>query len=172
MKRRTRNWLTLGCALLMALNTACFAAEPAKWIAEHFPEKLTDAEGNEVALSTLSGKAVGIYFSAHWCPPCRKFTPKLVNYRDANKDKFEVVFVSSDRSAAAQKKYMEETQMKWATVGWRSPAAKLLKEKYKVRGIPKLVILKPNGEVFTEDGRGFIAGKKDIGAALASAKKE
>src|SRR6476620_6397892 len=22
----------------------------------------------------------GLYFSAHWCPPCRKFTPQLVAY--------------------------------------------------------------------------------------------
>ena len=22
----------------------------------------------------------GLYFSAHWCPPCRKFTPQLVTY--------------------------------------------------------------------------------------------
>ena len=26
----------------------------------------------------LKDKVVGIYFSAHWCPPCRSFTPELV----------------------------------------------------------------------------------------------
>ena len=25
-------------------------------------------------------KIYGLYFSAHWCPPCRKFTPQLVEY--------------------------------------------------------------------------------------------
>ncbi len=29
-----------------------------------------------VSTATLaSKKVIGIYFSAHWCPPCRGFTP-------------------------------------------------------------------------------------------------
>ena len=39
--------------------------------------------------------------SAHWCPPCRMFTPKLrqtyLQLKAAGKD-FEVVFCSFDRS--------------------------------------------------------------------------
>jgi nucleoredoxin len=49
----------------------------------------------------LNGKAlVGIYFSAHWCPPCRGFTPVLKDTYDELKEQnkgFEIVFVSSDR---------------------------------------------------------------------------
>ena len=35
-----------------------------------------------VDLQTFAGDSplVGIYFSAHWCPPCRGFTPKLVEF--------------------------------------------------------------------------------------------
>ena len=40
---------------------------------------------------------VGLYFSAHWCPPCQFFTPELVKYYEklkAASKKFEVVFIS------------------------------------------------------------------------------
>ena len=52
------------------------------------------------------GKAavVGIYFSAHWCPPCRGFTPELAKIYaqcKAEGKSFEVVFVSSDRDEAS-----------------------------------------------------------------------
>ena len=43
-----------------------------------FGEKLTSQSGEVDTATALAGKtAVGIYFSAHWCPPCRGFTPKL-----------------------------------------------------------------------------------------------
>ena len=32
------------------------------------------------AREAVAGKHVLIYFSAHWCPPCRGFTPKLVEF--------------------------------------------------------------------------------------------
>lgn len=39
-----------------------------------------------------------IYFSAHWCPPCRGFTPQLATaYNDATNKDFEIIFMSSDK---------------------------------------------------------------------------
>ena len=51
-------------------------------------------------VDSLNGKdVVGLYFSAHWCPPCRGFTPKLAfAYAEMISlgKSFEIVFLSSD----------------------------------------------------------------------------
>ena len=53
-----------------------------------------------VATAGLAGKHVMVYFSAHWCPPCKQFTPLLAaaykGWKDAGLP-VEVVFVSSDK---------------------------------------------------------------------------
>jgi nucleoredoxin len=60
----------------------------------------------------LRGKRyVGVYFSAHWCGPCKAFTPKLVEWYAANSADIEIVFASSDRNQAAFDSYFAE--MPW-----------------------------------------------------------
>jgi nucleoredoxin len=121
-----------------------------------FQGPLLDSNGKEVDKNVLAGKTIGIYFSAHWCPPCRGFTPKLVDFRDSNKKNFEVVFVSSDRSPKAHMDYMKGSNMKWYTMPHGSDAAKSLKKKYEVRGIPSLVIVSADGKTITKNGRGEV----------------
>jgi nucleoredoxin len=135
-----------------------------------FEGPLLDAKGTEVSKKALDGKTIGIYFSAHWCPPCRSFTPKLVKFRDANKKNFEVVFVSSDRSPKAQLGYMKETGMKWYTMPHGSSAANALKKKYSVRGIPALIIVSSDGKTITTNGRGDVSSNAK-GALKDWAKK-
>ena len=49
--------------------------------------------------SSFSLQVIAVYFSAHWCPPCRGFTPMLKEFWDDNKNKgLVIIFVSSDRS--------------------------------------------------------------------------
>ena len=68
-------------------------------------------------------QTVLVYFSAHWCPPCRGFTPKLAEWyvsMKAKRDDFEVVFVSSDRDEGSFNEYYHE--MPWlalVSVLWR-----------------------------------------------------
>ena len=37
-------------------------------------------DGSRVLTTALEGKIVALYFSAHWCPPCRQFTPVLKQF--------------------------------------------------------------------------------------------
>ena len=130
---------------------------PSAGIEELFPGPILDSNGKEVSKDVLAGKTVGIYFSAHWCPPCRSFTPNLVKFRDKNKKNFEVVFVSSDRSPDAQMDYMKEADMKWYTLPHRSAEANALSKKFQVRGIPSLVIVSEEGKTITKNGRGDVS---------------
>lgn len=116
------------------------------------PKELLDSKGKKVSRDELAGKTIGFYFSAHWCPPCRAFTPTLVKLRDANKENFEVVFVSADRSPQAQMAYMEEADMKWVTVEHRSAEANALGQKFKIRGYPTLIVVSPEGKTVSTNG--------------------
>jgi len=121
---------------------------------------LKTKEGDKPTDTVLAGKtAVGLYFSAHWCPPCRGFTPQLAKaYTDAYKAKgMEIVFVSSDRDEDAFNEYYAEQP--WVTLPYsaRDLKAKLSK-KYKVSGIPSFVILDgETAETITKDGRSAVS---------------
>merc|ERR1719284_2207569 len=57
----------------------------------------------------LAGKdIILIYFSGHWCPPCRRFTPVLKKFYDENAGQgIELIFVSSDKSSEDMLNYMK-----------------------------------------------------------------
>lgn len=118
-----------------------------------FGDQLIDHLGNKVDAAALQGKFLGLYFSAHWCPPCRLFTPKLVEFRDKRQDEFEVVFISSDNSLDEQLAYMREAKMKWMALPNGSDAGLAIAEKLQIQGIPTLVILGPDGKLITKNGR-------------------
>eukprot|EP00252_Welwitschia_mirabilis_P001358 TRINITY_DN1123_c0_g1_i1.p1 TRINITY_DN1123_c0_g1~~TRINITY_DN1123_c0_g1_i1.p1 ORF type:complete len:579 (+),score=110.09 TRINITY_DN1123_c0_g1_i1:346-2082(+) len=109
--------------------------------------------GEQVKPRDLEGKIVGLYFSAHWCPPCRGFTPLLVDVYNklASKGDFEVVFVSSDDGEEEFGEYFET--MPWLAVPFSDASTKEnLGEVFKVEGIPHLVILGKDGHVLTDSG--------------------
>jgi len=118
-------------------------------------DKLLTKDGEQTTAEVLGGAtAVGLYFSAHWCPPCRGFTPKLAEwYTDTFKDMgMKIVFVSSDQSEEQFKEYFGE--MPWAALPFSNKAKKdELSRRFDVQGIPAFIILGPQGKLYTKDGR-------------------
>ena len=107
-------------------------------------------------------KLIALYFSAHWCGPCRKFTPQLVEFYNRvapQHPEFEIVFVSNDRSPSAMETYMRETQMPWPAIDFAKLPGKEALKKYAGESIPCLVLLDKNGAVVSDSN----AGKKYIG---------
>ena len=61
--------------------------------------KYTGKDGDVTNEEMKKADVVCLYFSAHWCPPCRQFTPVLSKmYTEIKKlgKKLEVIFVSCD----------------------------------------------------------------------------
>ena len=107
-------------------------------------------------VSSLDGKTLMIYFSASWCPPCRGFTPQLVEYYShLSKDKAEILFVSMDKDEAAFQAYFHK--MPWLALPFSCRAQQsALASRFQVSGIPCLVILDKNGGLITKNGRNVV----------------
>jgi nucleoredoxin len=98
-----------------------------------------------------SPKYTALYFSAHWCPPCRMFTPKLVEWYNkfkAEHPDFELVFVSSDQDEAAMQEYIKGDNMPWPYVKFDKAKEEIFR-KYSSDGIPYLVLIGEKGENLT-----------------------
>jgi len=107
-------------------------------------------------------KLIALYFSAHWCGPCRKFTPQLVEFYNRvapQHPEFEIVFVSNDRSPIAMETYMRIAEMPWPAIAFAKLPGKEALKKYAGESIPCLVLLDSNGKVVSDSN----AGNKYVG---------
>ena len=112
----------------------------------------------------LHKKLVAYYFSAHWCAPCRKFTPQLVEYYNRvapQHPEFEVIFYSFDKSATAMEAYMRETNMPWPAIDYQKLANKEVLKKSAGDGIPSLILVDETGKLISSS----YAGKQYLGPA-------
>lgn len=107
---------------------------------------------------------VGLYFSAHWCPPCRGFTPLLSEFYEAlaeqDETAMEIVFVSSDGDTHSFNEYFGS--MPWTAVPFDSKSIiEDLGQKFGVRGIPTFIVLNAStGSIVDADGRSTVAGAR------------
>lgn len=120
-------------------------------------EKLFNpSDSSEVSpTEALEGKdLVLLYFSAHWCPPCRRFTPLLIKFYNKLKNEqnknIELIFCSNDNDEGEYKEYT--SGMPWPCMPFKAKETETLGRKYKANGIPHLVIVDAKGNVITLDG--------------------
>ena len=118
------------------------------------PEQFESNNGKISKDDLLCNQLIGVYFSAHWCPPCRAFTPKLAQfYKNVNKNEkqIEIVFNSADQDLQSFKEYF--SSMPWIATPFESEAKKKIYEACGISGIPQLIIFDVNGNVVDDSGR-------------------
>ncbi|HEY1769551.1 MAG TPA: thioredoxin-like domain-containing protein [Chthoniobacterales bacterium] len=119
-------------------------------------DKLVVCRDGEIGPADMSGaenkKLIAIYFSAHWCAPCRKFTPQLVDFYnrvESQHPEFEIVFFSFDHSRADWETYLRETRMPWLAIDYDQLGALSGLKQICGDGIPSLVLLDGTGHVLS-----------------------
>jgi nucleoredoxin len=117
------------------------------WVGKEMTTKPTDKALQHEGL-------VALYFSAHWCPPCQSFTPLLKEFYNNTKGQIEIVYISSDRTMEEFNDYYGK--MPWLALPTDGDAAQIknkLAEKFKIRGIPALIILNKKGHIVTDQAK-------------------
>ncbi|XP_073219884.1 probable nucleoredoxin 1 [Cicer arietinum] len=118
-----------------------------------------EKDGEKIPVSKLEGKTVLLYFSAHWCPPCRAFLPKLIDayhkIKAQDNDALEVIFISRYRDQASFDEFF--AGMPWLALPFGDSRKEFLSRKFKVSGIPKLVAIGSNGRTVTKEARDLVA---------------
>lgn len=129
-------------------------------------------EMKPVAEVLRNTKLVGLYFSAHWCDPCKAFTPLLAEtYEKLNagpKGKvLEVVFISSDHNEPEFDEYFRT--MPWLAIPYKDNKEALvgLQSKLCASGIPSLLIVDASAvtsgsemRIVDKDGRSSVQSAK------------
>jgi len=128
----------------------------------------TAAPVGETRVGIRNTGLVALYFSAHWCPPCRAFTPVLAQLaeslvEDPANPAIQFVFVSSDHDEEAFQEYW--TTMGFAAVqfgGEGEEDRRKLQVHYKVRGLPTLLVVDAaTGRLIDRDARSTVQGGFD-----------
>ncbi|MCS7063398.1 MAG: thioredoxin-like domain-containing protein [Methylacidiphilales bacterium] len=102
---------------------------------------------------------IAVYFSASWCGPCVRFTPKLVamynSLTETQRKKFELIFISRDYGEEATENYMMKYKMPWPAIRWDDVDDRKKNPflAFASSGIPHLVLINAEGEI-VEDADG------------------
>jgi nucleoredoxin len=111
----------------------------------------------QVPISSLVGKTVGLYFSAHRCAPCIKFTAKLAaiyNNLKGKTEDFEVVYIPMDKEEDG---YLQScSDMPWLALPYDGAPSRELARYFNVQEIPTLVVVGPDGKTVSRDGRNLV----------------
>ncbi|KAG5497662.1 hypothetical protein JKF63_03927 [Porcisia hertigi] len=105
---------------------------------------------------------VFVYFSAHWCPPCRAFTPVLKKFYDAHHatKNFEIIFLSSDKSSDEMMRYFREAHGDYYCLPYADAKSmsRVWSDTYRFRSIPTLLLFENSNprKIITRCGRDMV----------------
>jgi nucleoredoxin len=130
---------------------------PARMVAA-LKSVLVGADGKPVAPAALENAGVFVlYYGASWCGPCRKFSPRLVEFVQASaagNPRLFTVLMSNDEQDADMLEYMRDEKMPWPAVPLASMRKAPFLLGYAIGSIPNLVVVDRYGRVLASSVQG------------------
>lgn len=171
---RTAKWTALSVAVvtLAACSSFMGGGEATGMVGRKAPDfYIETSDGDYLTRASLEGKVVVLDFWASWCGPCVKALPELDKvyrrFADNPNVQFVAVSVDDDRTLDNAYQFIQRNRiaMPMAPVaGTGNPIA----EQFKVRGIPHMVIIDPDG-IIHDVKIGFSSGSiADIESTVAA----
>ncbi len=128
-------------------------------------------KGKKTNLDKYKGKVLVLDFWASWCGPCRKEIPHLKEYYAKFKGKdVEFLSVSIDGNKDAWTKALKEENMAWPQ-GWCPDGGKAVMDTYQFSGIPFILVIDKEGNIFKKRVRGA-AIEQAVEEALSGKKAQ
>ncbi|XP_064651361.1 tryparedoxin-like [Lineus longissimus] len=139
-----------------------FVGEMQGLLGDHVIDHATE----QIPIETVcgEGKVLGLYVSASWCGPCRKFTPQLVAFYNRMRAKvgsnFQVIFISRDKTEDEFRDYF--AAMPWLAMPYNKEKADVIKTKLEIKSIPSFILFdSESGKIIQKNGRNCIVADPD-----------
>lgn len=138
---------------------------------------VNDINGKKIQLSDYRGKYVLLDFWASWCSPCIQAIPHLKTLYSNYKSKdFEIIGISCDDSKEDWIKGVEKYDLlDWCNVGYVQDFTKYkqgvindddIARKYPTDGIPKYILIDPEGMIIKKWEGYSIENEKNLDEAM------
>lgn len=106
---------------------------------------LNDLNGKPFKMSSLKGKYVVLDFWGSWCGWCIKGFPKMKEYYQKYKGKFEILGIDCNDTPEKWKAAVKKHELPWLNV-YNPRESKVLSD-YAIQGFPTKIIVGPDGKI-------------------------
>ncbi len=107
---------------------------------------LNDPDGKPLTLSNLRGRYVLLNFWGSWCRWCIKSFPKMKEYYEKYKGKFEILGIACNDTDSKWRTAIKEHSLPWLNVYNNRKNDKVIAA-YGIKGFPTKILVSPDGRI-------------------------
>lgn len=108
---------------------------------------LNDINGKPLSLSSLKGKYVLLDFWGTWCIWCVRGIPKMKEYYEKYKGKFEILSIDCNESEDKWKEGVKKYELPWLHVYQPRQGNVQTTSLYAIQGFPTKILIGPDGKI-------------------------